>query len=205
MSTAVTRTRRRQQPEETRRQILQAAEAFLRERSYREMSVDALMARTGHTRTVFYRHFDDLSSVVLALMAEVGAELVEVGRTWGELEHASREAARTHLAAFVDFHARNGVLVAAIDEAAHHDDEVERAYTALVEQFIAITETAIAARLRAGALGAELDAPEAARALVWMLNRYLLDAFGGGRQADRERVLDTVTTIWTRTLYPVAR
>lgn len=201
MSVAVQRTRRRQQREETRRQILDAAQAFLRERSFRELSVDALMSRTGHTRTVFYRHFDDIPSLVLALMEEVGSELVEVAQSWAQTERVAPDVARERLAAFVDFYVRHGPLVRAVAEAAHHDDAVERAYNGMVEGFMALTATAIQARVDSGEL-APLDAPEIARALVRMLNGYLHDALGGEQPTDPERVLETVWTIWTRTLFP---
>jgi AcrR family transcriptional regulator len=203
MSVAAQRTKRRQLREETRRQILDAAQAFLREQSFRELSVDALMSRTGHTRTVFYRHFDDIPSLVLALMTDVGSELVEVAGQWAQTDRVSPEEARERLALFVDFYVRNGPLVRAVAEAAHHDDAVEQAYTGMVESFIALTARAIQARVDRGEL-APLDAPEIARALVWMLNRYLDDALGREDGTDPERVLETVWTIWTRTLFPGA-
>jgi AcrR family transcriptional regulator len=200
MSAAPTRTGRRQQPEETRRQILDAAQAFLRERSYRELSVDALMTRTGHTRTVFYRHFDDIPSLVLTLIQEVGAELVDVAQQWAQTDRVGVEEARARLAGFVDFYVQHGPLVHAITQAAHHDPAVEQAYSSMVEGFVTLTEQAIEARIAAGVLG-PLDAPELARALVLMLNSYLDDALGR-RDADPGRVLATVATIWTRTVFP---
>lgn len=202
MSVAVQRTRRRQQREETRRQILDAAQVLLRERSFRELSVDALMSRTGHTRTVFYRHFDDIPSLVLALMQEVGSELLEVAQSWAQTERVGPDVARERLAAFVDFHVRHGPLVAAVAEAAHHDDAVEQAYNGMFEGFIAITTSAIQQRVDSGELG-PLDAPQVARALVWMLNGYLRDTLGRvDPSVEPERVLETVWTIWTRTLFP---
>ncbi|HEX6389125.1 MAG TPA: TetR/AcrR family transcriptional regulator [Solirubrobacteraceae bacterium] len=203
MSVATQRTRRRQQREETRAQILGAAREFLRERSFRELSVDALMTRTGHPRTVFYRHFDDVPSLVLALIEEEGRELVEMAQDWAQTERVGPDVARQRLAAFVDFHARNGPLVHAISEAAHHDELVEQAYGAMVEGFIAITAQAIQARVDSGEVG-ELDAPEVARALIHMLNGYLEDTFGRGREVSAERALDVVWTIWTRTLFPAS-
>lgn len=198
------RTKRRQHREETRRQILDAAQAFLRERSFRELSVDALMARTGHTRTVFYRHFDDVPSLVLALIADVGAELVELSRRWAETERVGPEEARARLAAFVGFYARNGPLVRAVAEAAHHDDEVEKAYAGLIEGFIQVTTSAIEARVASGELK-PIDVPEVARALVWMLNGYLDDRLGSQEPAvEPERALETVWTVWTRTLFPAS-
>ena len=190
----------RQHREETRRQILDAAQAFLREHSFRELSVDALMSHTGHTRTVFYRHFDDIPALILALIEEVGAEMVEVAEEWAQTDRVSAEEARARLALFVDFYVRNGPLVRAVTVAAHHDEVVEQAYGAMVEGFIELTTRAVEARIKRGEL-AEIDAPEVARALVRMLNSYLDDALGRGR-TDPERVLETIATIWTRTLFP---
>jgi AcrR family transcriptional regulator len=201
VSTTPPRTRLRQSPEETRGQILDAAQAFLRERSFRELNVDVLMSTTGHSRTVFYKHFDDISSLVLALIQEVGIEMLDVAREWAETEVVSPEEARARLGLFVDFYVRNGPLVTAVAEAAHHDDVVEETYAALLEGFIEMTRRAIEARVESGDL-APLDAPEVARALVRMLNGYLGDSFGRDGGADPDRVLDVVSTIWTRTLFP---
>lgn len=203
MSVAVQRTRRRQQREETRAQIMNAAREFLLDNSYRDLSVDALMSQTGHTRTVFYRHFDDVPSLVLTLIAETGGELVEIGEQWGRRDVTNPDEARRQLELFVSFYARNGRLVRAVAEASHHDELVHQAYTALIERFVALTTEAMERRLDRGELAA-LDAPEIARALVWMLNGYLLDKLGRGGDADLDRVLDTVWTVWTRTIFPSA-
>jgi AcrR family transcriptional regulator len=200
-SPAGKRTRARQSPEETRSQILGAAEAFLRERSFRELNVDSLMSETGHTRTVFYRHFDDISSLMLALIQEVGVEMLDVAKEWAQTEVVTPEEARARLALFVDFYVRNGPLVTAVAEAAHQDDVVEETYNALVEGFVALTARAIEARVGRGELEA-LDAPEIARALVRMLNGYLDDSLGRSGHTDPDRVLDVVSTIWSRTLFP---
>jgi AcrR family transcriptional regulator len=201
VTVATQRTRRRQQREETRQQILEAAQAFLREQSFRELSVDALMSRTGHTRTVFYRHFDDIPALVLTLIQEVGAEMVVVAEQWADTDVVTPDEARKRLAIFVDFYVRNGPLVHAVSEAAHHDETVEQAYNATVEGFIALTAQAIETRAASGAI-APIDAPEIARALVRMLNGYLDDALGRDGKTDPQRVLETVSTIWVRTLFP---
>jgi AcrR family transcriptional regulator len=201
MSASTQRTKRRQQREETRRQILESAQELLRHGSYRDLSVDALMSRTGHTRTVFYRHFDDIPSLVLSLINEVGAELVEVGEAWAQTEHTTPDDARRQLGVFVDFYVRNGPVVRAVSEAAHHDDAVDEAYAQMVESFVAMTTRAIEARVERGEL-APLDAPQVARALVRMLNAYLGDVLGREPMTDPERVLEAVWTIWTRTLFP---
>lgn len=201
MSVAEQRTRRRQQREETRAQILEAAQNFLRERSFRELSVDALMARTGHSRTVFYRHFDDVPSLVLTLISEIGSEIVALAEGWAQAGRADATEARQRLATIVDFYVRYGVLVRAVMEAAHHDVEVEAAYHQMIDAFIAMTADAIAERAAEGKVDAP-DPEQLARALVRMLNGYLNDTLGGDPQVDPARVLDTITTVWTRTLFP---
>ncbi len=201
MALAAERPRRRQSPDETRRQILDAAIEFLRGRSFRELNVDVLMARTPHTRTLFYRHFDDIPALMLSLIEDVGGELVELGRQWSQSERVGPEEARRRLAGFVAFHTRNRALVLAVVEASHHHEAVEHAYDGMVEGFVQLTAQTVQVRIDNGDL-APLDAPEIARALIRMINGYLADP---KRTDDPERVLDTLSTIWTRTLFPSDR
>src|SRR5437763_13998692 len=84
MSTASVRARRREQREQTRREILAAADRLLRERPYRELSVDLVMAQTDLTRTAFYRHFDDVPGLVLHLLEDVGREVYALAERWRE-------------------------------------------------------------------------------------------------------------------------
>jgi AcrR family transcriptional regulator len=200
MSGTAQRTRRRQARDETRRQILDAAEQQLRERPFRELSVEALMADTGHTRTVFYRHFDDLADLALAVLQDVGNELYEVVQRWIASLADGDVAAREALAGIVEFFAREGRLVRAVAEAAHHDDEIERVYRGIVNMFSELTEQALAQEIEAGRI-APLDPHETARALTCMNEGYLLDSFGREPPADREAVLEALSTIWRRVLY----
>src|SRR3954447_15373564 len=75
--------------------IVAAAERLLRERPYRELSVEEVMAEAGLSRTVFYRHFDGLPELVLSLFGAITQGLMaEVqaapgpGATRGILEAA---------------------------------------------------------------------------------------------------------------------
>jgi TetR/AcrR family transcriptional regulator, ethionamide resistance regulator len=140
MSTSAQRARRREQRDNTRREILAATERLLRERPYRELSVEVVMAQTGLTRTAFYRHFDDVTELVLRLLEDVGRELHMVAERW--LEGAPQDfagAAREGLRGTVSFFEQHGQLVRAIAEAAATDEQVERGYRSLVEAFIEMT------------------------------------------------------------------
>lgn len=204
MSSAAQRTRHREQRESTRREILAAADRFLRESPYRELSVDVLMARTGLTRTAFYRHFDDITDLVLRLFTDVGQELFEVGKRWSESAGADFPApAQAGLVGIVDFFVKHGSLVRAIAEAAATDERIEAAYRGSIEAFIAITTTALDRLV----VSAGLEVPDTgalARALTLMNEAYLLEEFGRERHGDRDIAIATLETVWLRVAGPDA-
>jgi AcrR family transcriptional regulator len=196
---AASRTRRRQTREESRRQILAAADAILRERSYRDLTIDAVMERTGFSRTVFYRHFADLPDLVLAVMQDVGAPM---------LEHAEAMAAapedparmRAGLEGIVGFWAEHGPLVWAVSDAAGHDEEIEALYEGFVERFTTLTAEGLETALERGAIK-EVDPRPTAEALTSMNAGYLLRTFGRPPFGDAEIAARTLWTVWQRTLY----
>jgi AcrR family transcriptional regulator len=195
------RARQREQRQGTRRQILAAADRFLREHPFRELSVEVVMAETGLTRTAFYRHFDDVTELVLRLLDELGEELYPIAERWGaEAGSAYPTAAVEGLQDVVDFFARNGALIRAIVEAAVTDEQIEHAYRAALEGFVAITTTTLDRLVQLGRLEVP-DTRALARALNLMNEAYLLDEFGGGA-GDRTVALETLTTIWLRALGP---
>src|SRR4029453_11932295 len=71
--------RRRQDSEQ---EILEAAEQLLRERPFRELTVDDLMAATSQSRTAFYRHFTDRQDLLGHLVGELNKELGDMSAGW---------------------------------------------------------------------------------------------------------------------------
>jgi TetR/AcrR family transcriptional regulator, ethionamide resistance regulator len=201
VSSPARRARHREQRESTRREILAAADRFLRQRPYRELTVEVVMAETGLTRTAFYRHFDDVSELVLQLLADIAAELYAVAERWGEKAGANYpQPALEGLRAIVDFFARNGPLVRAIAEAATTDEQIERAYKGGLEALIQIPTETLDRLVETG----QVEVPDThalARALNLMNEAYLLDEFGRG-SGDPQVALATLETIWLRTAGP---
>jgi AcrR family transcriptional regulator len=203
VSTSVQRTRRREQREHTRREILAAADAFLRERPFRELSVDVVMVECGLTRTAFYRHFDDITELVLKLMEDVGRELVEVAARWRQMSgHKYPAPARAALRAIVDFFQRNGPLVRAIADAASTDERIERSYRGAIEAFIAVVAAGLEALVARGQL-APLDTHTLSRALNLMNEAFLLDQFGSEPFGDPEVAFRTLEAVWLGAIGPV--
>lgn len=198
MSSSGQRTRRREQRENTRREILAAADQFLRERPYRELSLEVVMEQTGLTRTAFYRHFDDVTELVLRLLEDVGAELYAVAERWLQgTADDFRAAAHEGLRGIVGFFARHGPLVRAIAEAGVTDEQIEQVYRGYIEFFVEIT----ARGLDQLAAANKLDVPDTrqlARALSMMNEHYLLDQFGRSPGGDPEVALATLEAVWLR-------
>ena len=69
------RRRRRRTPEVAEQEIIAAAEALLRERPFRELTVDEVMRRTELSRPSFYVYFRDRHHLVLRVVEHIGAEL----------------------------------------------------------------------------------------------------------------------------------
>jgi len=59
-----------------------AAEALLRVRPFRELTVDELMRRTGLSRPSFYVYFRDRHELVLRVVEHIGGELFAMSERW---------------------------------------------------------------------------------------------------------------------------
>jgi AcrR family transcriptional regulator len=205
MSPQAQRTRHRERRESTRRQILSAADRFLRERPYRELSVDVVMAQTGLTRTAFYRHFDDVTDLVLRLFADLNDELYGVGERWAaSAGRAYPTPGQEGLAAMVDFYVRHGPLLRAIAEAAVTDERIELAYRDSTHAFTELTATALDRMVQAGLLHVP-DPRALARAMTLMNEAYLLNEFGREPQGDPEVALSTLENVWLRLATPLPK
>jgi TetR/AcrR family transcriptional regulator, ethionamide resistance regulator len=200
MASARQRSERREQRRNTREEILAAAAQFLRERPYRELSVEVVMGQSGLTRTAFYRHFDDVTDLVLRLLAEVANELYAIAERWIETAPtAFDEAAKAGLRGVVEFFQRNGPLLRAISEAAATDELIEQSYNGFLEQFVDLTTAGFERMVENGVIEFA-DPRSVALALNLMNERYLLTQFGREPGGDPEVALATLETIWMRTI-----
>jgi TetR/AcrR family transcriptional regulator, ethionamide resistance regulator len=202
MGEGSTARRRRRSPAEAEREILDAAERFLRTRPLRELTIDEVMADTSLSRPAFYVYFKDRHELVLRLIQELGAELFEMSDRWlkSDPNDDPRAALREALDGVVDAYARHGAVLRAIADASADDPTVEAAYRGLVERFIQATADHIRTETRAGVIQG-LNAKRTASALVWMNERYLSTCLGAARQVRPREVAETLYSVWLRTLY----
>jgi TetR/AcrR family transcriptional regulator, ethionamide resistance regulator len=195
--------RRRRTPEVAEGEIIAAAEALLRERPFRELTVDEVMRRTDLSRPSFYVYFSDRHQLVLKVVEHLGAELFTMSDRWLRGTGEGPDLARSALEGIVAVYVEHGPVMRALADAAADDRGVEQAYNALVQSFIDATARHIENEIAAGRV-LPLDAQETATALVWMMERYLVLSFGSEPATPHKAVADTLATIWTRVLYGTA-
>jgi AcrR family transcriptional regulator len=192
--------RRRRTPEVAEAEIITAAESLLRERPFRELTVDEVMRRTDLSRPSFYVYFRDRHHLVLRVVEHLGSELFTMSERWLRGTGEGPEIAREALDGIVAVFAEHGPVLRALADAAADDPDVEQAYTDLVQTFIDATARHIDEEIAGGRI-LQLDGYETAKALVWMMERYLNLSLGRAPLTPHEAVADTLATIWTRVLY----
>jgi AcrR family transcriptional regulator len=171
------------------------------------MKVEDVMARTGLSRPAFYAYFKDRYELVTRLLEGIGGLLFAVDRRWlvgdpGVGRGESAAILRDALGGGAETFERYGPVLRAISDAASYDGRVEEVYRGgLIERLILAVEARIARDVEAGITPAELDPSETARALVFMTERYLIDAYGTPRANNTDAVVRTLATVWIRTLY----
>ena len=76
-------------------EIIAAAAGLLRERPFRELTVDEVMRRTDLSRPSFYVYFRDRHHLVLRVVEHIGGELFTVSDRWDPGERDGRALVHT--------------------------------------------------------------------------------------------------------------
>ena len=192
--------RRRRAPQEAQAEIIGAAEALLRERPFRELTVDEVMRRTGLSRPSFYVYFRDRNDLVLRVVEHFATELFLMSDRWYKGTGDGRAQLREAIQGVADVYVEHGAVLNALAEAAAEDPTVEAAYSEAMNRFIDATTDHIEREMQAGKITA-LNARETAVALTWLNERYLRSSLGREPREDPGMVVETLSTIWQRTLY----
>jgi Transcriptional regulator len=72
----------REQKEQTRKKLLEAAQVVFKHHSYSETAVEMVADQAGVSRTTFYRHFDGKLPLALALFDDIAPR---IKNTWSQL------------------------------------------------------------------------------------------------------------------------
>src|SRR5262245_1501187 len=180
--------------ERTRGRLLQAGSAVFAERGFHAARVDDVVktARTSHG--TFYLYFSSKEDLFRALAMDVATEMAALAGEFPAFPGSGLPrpgdgpaALREWLEKFADLYEREGAVIQAWTEAEISDAEFGRVGGNLVRQFIARIAAGI------GPASPDLDALQAATAIVAMIERTYYLFIAGSLKADREVVLDILT------------
>ena len=191
---------RRHAPEDARREITDAAQRFLWQRPFRDLTVVVLMDDTTLSRPSFYQYFHDIHTLIESLLGEIEAAMHRAANPWIEGEGEPAAALRKSLKGIVQTAAAHGPVLRAIVEAAPQDERLENAWVEFMGRWDDAVEARIVAQQVAG-LVPPLDARSMAGALNRLDASVLVSEFGNRPQGDPERVLNTLHRIWVGALY----
>lgn len=184
--------------EESRAEILDAAEAVLWEVPLTQLTVGALMARTRLGRSSFYVHFRDIGELAAGLLQRLEGQLWEAASRWTDTREGA-PALDAALQGVVEVWHRHGPVLRAIVEASFADSRLQELWRkGVIDRFA----DAVADAIRRLPANSEADPKELATALLLLNERYLMDRLGTPPQTDPAVVVATLGTVWRRALYP---
>ena len=185
--------RRRRKPEVAETEILEAAENFLREHPFRELTIDDVMSRTGLSRPSFYEYFRDRHHLIMKLTERLTSSTYTRSEPWLSGSDLAEDL-RATLEGLVELYVTRGHLLRALADAATHDPQAELSYRKMMTTFIEATAERIREAVERGVIE-DLDAEQVATALVLMNERYLIEKLGNHPQADPKVVAATLLLI----------
>ena len=183
----------RAQGRKTMRKLLDAGMVVFERRGYHAARVDDVVkvAKTSHG--TFYLYFANKEDLFRALLADVARELTELAESLPERIAPGPEgyaALREWLARFVEIYAHYGPVIRAWTEADVDDSDIGRLGEDVTGEFA----SALIQRVSAAAV--DVAHPQlAALATIAMIERFNYYVVSRRIDADRDDILDTLTTI----------
>ena len=191
----------RRKPEAAEAEILDAAERLLAESDFRDLTVSAVMERTGMKRAAFYNYFGSRHDLVVRLLQDIEHEMMDASRLWLEDRGGGPARFREAMSDAIAVFARHGHVISAAHAASFHDVAVERHYRLVfLQAFIDAVAIRIEAENEAGR-AAVPDPEQVAEALVLMNASVLSERFGRRRKEEPEVVGPTIILVWERVIY----
>lgn len=190
--------------EQRREALLVALDELLRDNGGRLEAVDIaeISRRAGLTRSAFYFYFENKAAAVGAALEDIYQEVFAVNDILvGPGEPADR-IERT-IRGLVDFWDRHRHLYSAVLDARSASAAVRELWESERQAFIPSIAAMIDDERRAGRAPAGGDAATLADVLL-LLNERLLERLTLGAELDRERYIESVVTVWLRSIYAPA-
>lgn len=193
--------RRRARRAEIEKRLLEATVELLgRGESLAELRIEDIAELAGISRSGFYVYFEDKRELLLRLIEETAAPLVErVEEAAGGVPSGPDAAAKSIYDGFALARANAPVLLAAT-QAAAYDEVIAGRIGQLTNHFIDAVAARIAGQQRDGAILP--GEPRAlATVLVTMVTTSWMRQLAGATNLDDRQLLDALWLVWSRATY----
>lgn len=186
--------------ERTRAEIVNAAFDFLWSNPYRDLSVNALMDRTGVSRPTFYQYFRDLQALMGSLLETLTGEILSASGAWIDGSGDPVALLNEALGGLVDVCYERGPFLRAVADAATTDARLEASWKDFLRKFDDVVAARIEADQRLGLIRA-FDARAVAVLTTRMDALTFIDAFGQHPRQEPEPIRQAIARVWVSTLY----
>ncbi len=187
----------------TRVLILDAADAFLKDHHFRDLTVTALMQATSVTRPAFYQYFHSRYDVAAALIGRLAEAAAASAAVMFDMTLDPVQACDAGIRTTVENIGPHAYVVRALRDGAASDARLEAIWQ---EVFVQPYAAAVARRVRldqaAGSTSLDINPDLIGIALFTATATMLYDYSATlGDAGERERVADALSRIWCGTLY----
>jgi len=184
----------------TQQSILDAALDYLWTQPYRSLTVNELMSKAGSSRSVFYRYYEDLPTMMEHLLNEFEEKIMAATTAWFTEEGDPIPLLKESLGNMVKISYQYGPILRAVLDAAPMNERLENAWTLFAKGFDDAVTHQIEQQQKAG-----LIKPFAARPVALALNRMdsemVSHHFGRNPRGSQKEVRDAIIRVWIATLY----
>lgn len=193
----------RRTPEMAREEIIDATQAALAEMDFNALTVDAVMQRTGMTRSSFYHYFKSVDELALGFLGRLEGAIRETVDDWLNGDGSDDYLADTHTHLTTMFAAmenhRTGMM--ALARASNSSEQVHDEWRSrVIDYFIDLTARFIRQQIMLGR--SKVENPDlTARSLILMNNALANDNLTRDEPDDPAAIGKVSAEIWNAAIY----
>jgi AcrR family transcriptional regulator len=193
----------RRTPEMAREEIIDATQAALAEMDFNALTVDAVMQRTGMTRSSFYHYFKSVDELALGFLGRLEMAIRETVDDWLNGDGSDDYLADTHAHLTTMFVAmdnnRTGMM--ALARATNSSQQVHDEWRSrVIDYFIDLTARFIRQQIMLGR--SKVENPDmTARSLILMNNALANDNLMRDEPDDPTEIGKVSADIWNAAIY----
>jgi AcrR family transcriptional regulator len=173
-------TTRRHSPTEDRRpiveaEILTATEQLLRDgHKFTDIGVRQIVEQAGVARSSFYVSFRDKTDLLIRLAGTLKQQIFDFAKDWTPVgENGGRETLTGVYLSMIQFYRQHAELLAAINEVANYDHDVEQFWNSQLNRLTELTASLIAEEQAAGRTDSAINPTVLAQVLTWDGDRVI--------------------------------